>query len=161
MPGNFSNAGFKGEAPRKVLQAAAKATTPAEFANKMEEMTTIDLDVAKWFDDKPPAQWSRAYFSTYPKCDILLNNVCECFNSNIVDVREKPIIEMMELLRLYMKQRLQQNRKLARLKWKDQMYYPRILNRVQKEWKRPPNAFLSSQMMTYMRFPAHMVIIIL
>ncbi|XP_027150479.1 uncharacterized protein LOC113750733 [Coffea eugenioides] len=96
MHANFSNAGFKGEALRKALWTAAKATTPAEFSSKMEEMAAIDIDVARWFDDKPPAQWSRAFFSTYPKCDILLNNLCKCFNSKIVDAREKPIIEMME-----------------------------------------------------------------
>ena len=79
----------------------------------MEEMVAINILAVKWFDDKPLSQWSRAYFSTYPKCDILLNDVCECFNSKILDAREKPIIEMLELLRLYMMQRMQQNRDLA------------------------------------------------
>nr|XP_027088467.1 uncharacterized protein LOC113709811 [Coffea arabica] len=104
---NFSTSGFKGEAQRRALWAAANATTPAEFIRKMEDMAAIDLDVAKWFDDKPPSQWSRAHFSTYSKCDVLLNNICECFNSRILDAREKPIIEMMKLLRLYMMQRMQ------------------------------------------------------
>ncbi|XP_027155244.1 uncharacterized protein LOC113755439 [Coffea eugenioides] len=107
MHANFSSAGFKGEALRKALWTAAKATTPTEFFSKMEEMAAIDIDAARWFDDKAPAQWSRAFFSTYPKCDILLNNLCECFNSKIVDAREKPIIEIMELLRLYLMQRMQ------------------------------------------------------
>ena len=111
---NFSTAGFKGEALKRTLWAAAKATTPAEFVRKMEEMAAIDLDAAKWFDDKPPSQWSRAYFSTHSKCDMLLNNICKCFNGKILDAREKPIIEMMELQKLYMMQRMQQNRDIAR-----------------------------------------------
>ncbi|XP_071940030.1 uncharacterized protein [Coffea arabica] len=57
-------------------------------------MTEIDVEAAKWFDDKPPSQWSRAYFSTHPKCAMLLNNICECFNNKILDAREKPIIEI-------------------------------------------------------------------
>ncbi|XP_027172189.1 uncharacterized protein LOC113771833 [Coffea eugenioides] len=80
MHANFSSVGFKGETLRKALWTAAKATTPAEFSSKMEEMAAIDIDAA----------------------------------SKIVDAREKPIIEMMELLRLYLMQRMQQNRDLAR-----------------------------------------------
>nr|XP_027090214.1 uncharacterized protein LOC113711247 [Coffea arabica] len=113
MHGNFSSAGFKEETLRKALWAAAKATTSTKFASKMEEMAAIDIHATKWFDDKPPSQWSRAYFSIYPKCDILLNNMCEYFNNKILDAREKPIIEMLELLRLYMMQRMQQNMDLA------------------------------------------------
>ncbi|XP_071933180.1 uncharacterized protein [Coffea arabica] len=110
---NFSISGFKGEALRRALWAAAKATAPAEFVSKMEDMAAIDLDAAKWFDDKPPSQWSKTHFSTYLKCDVLLNNICEYFNSKILDVREKLIIEMIKLLRLYMMQRMKQNRDIA------------------------------------------------
>ena len=104
-------------------------------------MASIDIYAAKWFDDKPPSQWSRAYFSTYPKCDILLNNVCECFNSKILDAREKPIIEILELLRLYMMQRMQQNRDLAQQRWKDYMYYPRIVERIEKRMEKATQCF--------------------
>ncbi|XP_071901078.1 uncharacterized protein [Coffea arabica] len=138
---NFSTSGFKGEALRRALWAAAKATTPAEFGRKMEDMAAIDLDAAKWFDDKPPCQWSRAYFSTHSKCDVLLNNICECFNSKILDAREKPIIEMLEILRLYMMQRMQQNRDIVRQKWKESLYFPRIIEIVQKRMDKATQCF--------------------
>ncbi|XP_071933866.1 uncharacterized protein [Coffea arabica] len=111
---NFSTSGFKGEALRRALWAATKATIPAEFISKMEDMAAIDLDATKWFDDKPPSQWSRTHFSTYLKYDVLLNNICGCFNRKILDARKEPIIEMMKLPRLYMMQRMQQNRDIAR-----------------------------------------------
>ncbi|XP_071909619.1 uncharacterized protein [Coffea arabica] len=141
MHANFSSAGFKGEAFRKALWTVAKATTLAEFSSKIEEMAAIDIDAARWFDDKPPTQWSRAFFSTYSKCDILLNNLCECFNSKIVDTREKLIIKMMELLRLYLMQRMQQNRDLVRSRWKDNAYCPRIVDRIQKRMEKATQCF--------------------
>ncbi|XP_075504014.1 uncharacterized protein LOC142541355 [Primulina tabacum] len=45
--------------------------------------------------EKTRSQWSKAYFSTAPKSDILLNNMCESFNSFILDAREKPIKDVL------------------------------------------------------------------
>jgi hypothetical protein len=46
--------------------------------------------MAKFAEDNPgahafveemaPNTWCRAFFSDFPKCDILLNNTCEVFN---------------------------------------------------------------------------------
>ena len=36
------------------------------------------------------AHWSRYAFNAWPKCDILLNNLCESFNSKIIDARDSP-----------------------------------------------------------------------
>ena len=35
-------------------------------------------------------------FSTYSKCDMLLNNSCEVFNNYILDAREMSILSMLE-----------------------------------------------------------------
>ncbi|KAL3535305.1 hypothetical protein ACH5RR_003766 [Cinchona calisaya] len=53
---NWLLAGFKGKALRDALWAAAKASTLTQFSTRMEEIAAIDLDAAKWFDDKPPSQ---------------------------------------------------------------------------------------------------------
>ncbi|KAL3505141.1 hypothetical protein ACH5RR_034982 [Cinchona calisaya] len=87
-----NNARFKGMALRGVLWAVAKVVTPAQFASTMEEMAKMDLDAAKWFDDKLAARWNRSHFSTFPGCDVLLNNICESFNSKILHAREMSII---------------------------------------------------------------------
>lgn len=47
----------------------------------------------------PPNTWVRAYFSEFPKCDILLNNNCEVFNSYILEARELPILSMLERIK--------------------------------------------------------------
>ncbi|KAH7860533.1 hypothetical protein Vadar_014637 [Vaccinium darrowii] len=58
-----------------------------------------DLNAYKWLGERPPINWSRSHFSTFPKCDILLNNLCESFNSAILIARDQSIISMLERIR--------------------------------------------------------------
>ncbi|WVZ81107.1 LOW QUALITY PROTEIN: hypothetical protein U9M48_028523 [Paspalum notatum var. saurae] len=46
-----------------------------------------------------PNTWVRAFFSEFPRCDILLNNNCEVFNKYILDAREMPILSMFERIK--------------------------------------------------------------
>ncbi|XP_027082284.1 uncharacterized protein [Coffea arabica] len=56
-------------------------------------LKAVDEGAFQWLlDNTTPQQWSRAYFRTSPKCDILLNNLCESFNSSILEAREWPIL---------------------------------------------------------------------
>ena len=59
---------------------------------------------------KSPLQWARHAFPYYPKCDMLLNNLCETFNSKIVEAREKPLVNMLETIRRYLMVRIHRNR---------------------------------------------------
>ncbi|XP_071929000.1 uncharacterized protein [Coffea arabica] len=117
---------------RKAMWKAAKATTPIQFRRRMEAIAELDAEAAKWLDDKNPAEWSRSHFSTYPKCDMLLNNICESFNSKILDAREESIVAMMESLRYFMMSRMQENRDRAREKWSKYVVCPKIKKRMRK-----------------------------
>lgn len=79
----------------------------------------------QWLMDKPVEQWSKSHFSEHPKCDMLLNNVCESFNSSILDAREKPILTMLEWIREWMMVRFQRHRNISNLKW-NRRICPRI-----------------------------------
>ena len=48
--------------------------------------------------------WSRSHFSTSFKDDLLLNNLCESFNVTLVEARQKPILSMLEDIRVYLMQ---------------------------------------------------------
>ncbi|GJT44274.1 hypothetical protein Tco_0952989 [Tanacetum coccineum] len=41
-----------------------------------------------------------------PKCDILLNNICEVFNRQLLDARDAPIISALEYIREYLMKRI-------------------------------------------------------
>jgi hypothetical protein len=43
--------------------------------------------------------WARVFFDTTPKCDLLMNNLCECFNSYIIKARDKLIITMLDMIK--------------------------------------------------------------
>lgn len=87
---------FKGLHLKEILWKAARATTVPAFTKAMSEMKNVDKNAFDWLNARPPVNWSRSHFDTFPKCDILLNNLCESFNSAILPARDKPIITMLE-----------------------------------------------------------------
>ena len=65
----------------------------------MERMKAVNANAHKWLEKMAPNTWVRAYFSEFPKCDILLNNNCEVFNKYILEARELPILSMLERIK--------------------------------------------------------------
>lgn len=90
---------FKGEILKKQLWACARSSSVAQWTRNMEKMKGLNVDAYKWLEKMPPNTWTRAYFSEFPKCDILLNNNCEVFNNNILDARDLPILTMLERIK--------------------------------------------------------------
>lgn len=70
----------KGKELKDLFWQAARASYPAEFHRCMEQIKKHDQIAWKWLSDKPAEQWSKSQFREFPKCDTLLNNLCECFN---------------------------------------------------------------------------------
>ncbi|KAH7842481.1 hypothetical protein Vadar_005799 [Vaccinium darrowii] len=81
---------------RALAMLEARATTVPAFTKAMSEMKNIDKNAFDWLNARPRVNWSRSHFDTFPKCDILLNNLCESFNSAILPARDKPIITLLE-----------------------------------------------------------------
>lgn len=50
----------------------------------------------------PTRTWCKHDFTFYPKCDVLMNNLSESFNSTILLARDKPILTMMDWIRTYL-----------------------------------------------------------
>ncbi|KAL2230834.1 UNVERIFIED_CONTAM: hypothetical protein Sindi_1677800 [Sesamum indicum] len=116
-------------------------------------MLVLDKTAAEWLDDKPPTQWSRSHFETDIKSDVLFNNCCETFNSNILEAREKPIVTMLEWIRVYLMRRLQENRDRAELKWTG-VIRPKIMKIIEKNVEKsadciPINADSSHYQLNY------------
>jgi len=59
-------------------------------------------------------------FTFTPKCDSLVNTICEGFNSGLIVARAIPIIIMLEDIRTYIMQRWENNRlKIASFEGRD------------------------------------------
>ncbi|CAK8579156.1 unnamed protein product [Lathyrus sativus] len=82
----------------------------------------------------PPRFWSKSKFTTGPKCDTLVNNMLEAFNSVFGDERGKPVVTMLEEIRVYLMQRWESNRqKIAKCA---DTIMPNIKKRLEKESQR-------------------------
>ena len=95
---NF-NEKYKGEILKKQLWACARSSSVQQWTRNMEKMKALNEDAYKWLEKMPPNTWVRAYFSEFPKCDILLNNNYQVFNSYILEARELPILSMLERIK--------------------------------------------------------------
>ncbi|KAH0645090.1 hypothetical protein KY284_032974 [Solanum tuberosum] len=93
---NFKRAGFSGSSLKCALWATASATTVEFFNARINDIVKLDAEVVVWLKEKEPTEWSKSHFSSNTKCDILLNNMCESFNSMILDARDKPSITLLE-----------------------------------------------------------------
>ncbi|CAL8994222.1 unnamed protein product, partial [Prunus brigantina] len=86
----------RGLSLKRQMEAIARATTVSWFHAKMRKMLELSKPAHDWLAKKYPRHWSRAYFKSDSKCDMLMNNLCEALNRSIMDARDKPIMTMLE-----------------------------------------------------------------
>ncbi|KAL0438863.1 UNVERIFIED_CONTAM: hypothetical protein Slati_2369300 [Sesamum latifolium] len=136
---NFK-AKFKGAELKEYLWKASTTTNKQEFRAHMKKIAELDPKksqdyetTAEWLSKIPTKHWSRAFFPVKSKCDILVNNLCESFNNFILDPRDKPIITMLECIRIKLMTRLQCKR-VGMEKYTGSAC-PNVLNKVNKQGK--------------------------
>ncbi|XP_021802178.1 uncharacterized protein LOC110746282 [Prunus avium] len=120
----------RGLALKHQMKAIGRATTVPWFDVEMRKMLEFSKPAHDWLAEKDPRHWSRAYFKTDPKCDMLMNNLCEAFNHSIMDARDKPVLTMLERIRLYI-MLLMAGRRVFCEKWHGQVG-PRIRKILEK-----------------------------
>jgi hypothetical protein len=76
----------------------------------MDELKNMNSDAFEYLHKIDPSVWSRAWFTEGTKSNLLQNNICECFNSYILKVRDKPILTMLEMIRRKLMWRYQAKR---------------------------------------------------
>ena len=90
----------KGLELKDALWRCAGATTIREFERRMQELKDLDVKACEYFADINPAQWCKSHFSSRALCDCLVNNSSESFNAMILETRVKPILAMLEWIRV-------------------------------------------------------------
>ena len=90
----------KGMKLKSVLWRCADTTSIREFEGWMEHLKNLDDEAWKYLVDIEPAQWTRSHFSPRALTDCLVNNLSESFNSMIVKAGDKPILSMLEWIRV-------------------------------------------------------------
>nr|GEV53798.1 hypothetical protein [Tanacetum cinerariifolium] len=97
---------WRGTAYKELLWKATSALIVPYFEKVMDEIKSFNKDCYEWLAKIPPIHWARSHFSGRAKTDILLNNICEVFNSQLVDERDRTIISTFEYAREYLMKRI-------------------------------------------------------
>ncbi|GJW23965.1 pentatricopeptide repeat-containing protein [Tanacetum coccineum] len=104
---------YSGVEFRLLFWAAAKATYPGLFNKIMEKIKRANPNAYDYLLKKEPKTWSRAYFHLGTNCEAVENGFSECFNSVILSVRSKPLITMLEAIRVIVLERMHIMRNLC------------------------------------------------
>ncbi|OMO89793.1 hypothetical protein COLO4_19586 [Corchorus olitorius] len=85
----------------QVYWEIVKAGSEPEWQARVDALIAKNEPVGKelMLLDKNPRAWTRAFFGEHAKCDMVENNICENFNSILLDARRKSIITMLEEIR--------------------------------------------------------------
>ena len=97
---NNSKVDHKGLKLKDALWRCARARTIREFERRMMELKDLDVKAWEYLTDINPTKWSKSHFSSRALCDCLANNLSESFNTMILEARDKPILAMLEWIRV-------------------------------------------------------------
>lgn len=95
---NFRGEGHKSLLLKDKLWKAATTYQVHGFQREMEAFKKLSPTAHTYLEKSDPNDWARAFLDTTIKCDLILNSLCECFNSYISKARDKPIITMLEMI---------------------------------------------------------------
>nr|GEV59723.1 hypothetical protein [Tanacetum cinerariifolium] len=79
----------------------------------MNLIGNIDLEAKQWLVDRNPNSWCRAFFKMDRGCAAYENGISESYHNSIRIARGKPLITMLEEIRVYLMQRLYSMHNLA------------------------------------------------
>ncbi|CAI9263431.1 unnamed protein product [Lactuca saligna] len=71
----------------------------------MQKISDISPSAYEHLMARDPSSWCRAFYGGGLACEAVENGMAECFNAVIVDARKKPLLTMLEGIRLYMMER--------------------------------------------------------
>ncbi|XP_015954627.1 uncharacterized protein LOC107478987 [Arachis duranensis] len=106
---NF-NKKWKEQEYRGLLWDCARETTRHGFDQKMDKLKRLNEGAWAYLDKWPREAWTRAYFRHDQKIDNICNNACEVFNSRIKEYRAKPIITLLEEVRMFTMRSIAKNK---------------------------------------------------
>ncbi|XP_042939508.1 uncharacterized protein LOC122274541 [Carya illinoinensis] len=115
---NFRDASHRGVDLKEKLWQAATTYTKRDFGVAMEELKALSQPAYDYLKVIDPSQWTKSSFNTFPKFDLVVNNLSECFNAYILQARDKPIVTMVETIRKKLMRRYQLKREVID-KWEN------------------------------------------
>jgi hypothetical protein len=97
------------------LWPAARSYTKSTHTYHVGKIKEEDCTFAPWMDQYHSLLWYRTGFNTDIKCDHINNNLAESFNNRINDLKELPVHDMVDQIRIIIIKLWQLRRSLADL----------------------------------------------
>ncbi|KAL0360930.1 UNVERIFIED_CONTAM: hypothetical protein Sradi_3777500 [Sesamum radiatum] len=144
MYNNFK-AKFKGQQLKKLFWKAASTYNVKQHLRIMSEIQRISPKVRalqaayEWLSEVPTQHWPRCFFPSRTKCDTIVNNLSESFNSYIPEAREQPIIDIFETIRRKCIARIQIKR--TGMEKYDSEVCPNICKRIERQRQESRHCF--------------------
>ncbi|XP_016185297.1 uncharacterized protein LOC107626922 [Arachis ipaensis] len=95
---------------RRLLWDAARSTTFQDFIGNMDKIKRVSEEAWTYLNKWPRHSWTKSQFSHRPKLDNICNNACEVFNARIKEARSKPIITLLEEVRMFVMRSIAKNK---------------------------------------------------
>ncbi|XP_042018945.1 uncharacterized protein LOC121766757 [Salvia splendens] len=113
MHNNFKKV-FSSPTLKDKIWEATRATNVYAFDKVMKEVKGLNTAAHTWLTAHTAKEsWSRAFFGFEANCDILVNNISECYNRVLLFAREKPLYGMLECICMYLMDKFTSRRKMA------------------------------------------------
>ena len=109
---NWKKKGHSSQLLKKLFWKAVKCTTHHDFQRVMTQMSLSKPQAVQDFQSIGVMKFCRAHISEWPNCEVVDNNICECFNNYILQARSKRIIDMLEDIRVAVMQRFVEKKEL-------------------------------------------------
>ncbi|XP_057791225.1 uncharacterized protein LOC131008359 [Salvia miltiorrhiza] len=108
---------WRGEEFKKRFWTAAWSSYPMEFKMNMAKLSAINKKATTDLLQYPSEHWCRAFQSSRCSTYMVDNNISESFNSSISDARHKPIISILEDIRMIVMSRIRDRKSVVNT-WK-------------------------------------------
>lgn len=107
---NFKVAGFRGGDLKAHVDAAAYSYSKPYFDDAMARLKEDCEEAWEWLSKINPKHGARHAMDTNCKTDLVVNNLSEIFNNFIIDVKDKPIVTMIDGIRTKLMARFEAKR---------------------------------------------------
>ncbi|XP_042481118.1 uncharacterized protein LOC122061736 [Macadamia integrifolia] len=97
---------YKGEKLKALFWTASRAYREIEWTKAMAEIKSINQKAYDFLMENQPSSWSRWAFNHQTKSDHITNNMTESFNNLVGPYRDKPILYLIDQVRISLMDKL-------------------------------------------------------
>lgn len=98
MYGNWKKK-FSGPKFLDLFWTCVNACTVAKYEEALNKMKEESIQAYDEFCSRSPRSFCKALLNSFVRSDLTVNNICETFNSYVLNSRDKPIIHLLEDIR--------------------------------------------------------------